>query len=63
MSFANFDELVEICWGMEEEQERLNMVKPIMERLNLMEVPIEDSKRWWEEAAKEILRERELFHV
>lgn len=65
MSFANFDEMNEICWGMAEEAERISKVKPMIERFDLIKDHIEDSNRWWEEVAKEILteKERELFHV
>jgi hypothetical protein len=65
VSFANFDEMNEICWGMAEEEELLTKVKLTAERLEFMTDQIADTNRWWEEVAKEILteKERELFHV
>ena len=65
VSFANFDEMNEICWGMAEEEELLTKVKPMIERLDLIQDQIADTNRWWEEVTKEIFteKERELFHV
>lgn len=64
MSFANFDELTEICCGMAE-VEVLRKARPMAERLDLMTNYMADPNRWWGEVAKEILKEkeREVLHV
>ncbi|MEY2194731.1 hypothetical protein AB7942_18605 [Neobacillus sp. BF23-41] len=64
MSLAHFDDIYEICCGMEEE-EPLRKVKLAKERLKLMKYRIPDDFRWWEEAIRESLneKEREVFYV
>ena len=67
MSFVHYDEIAEICCGMAEMEEVLSKVEPVLEPLKLMKDSYEDPNRWWEEVAKEILKEkerdRELLHV
>ena len=65
MSLAHFDDIYQICCGMEEE-ETLRKARFEYERLNLMKDRIpDDDFRWWEEAIRESLneKEREVFYV
>jgi hypothetical protein len=64
MSLAHFDDIYEICCGMEEE-EPLRKAKLANERLKLMKAHFPDDFRWWEEAIRESLneKEREVFYV
>ncbi|PEQ93960.1 hypothetical protein CN481_09990 [Bacillus sp. AFS006103] len=64
MSLAHFDDIYQICCGMEEE-ETLRKAKLANERLKLMENRNSDDFRWWEEAIRESLneKEREVFYV
>ncbi|SMQ72886.1 hypothetical protein SAMN05444673_2259 [Bacillus sp. OV166] len=64
MSLAHFDDIYQICCGMEEE-ETLRKEKLANERLKLMKDLILDDFRWWEEAIRESLNEeeREVFYV
>ncbi|WP_318509227.1 hypothetical protein [Bacillus sp. T3] len=61
MSFAHFDELLEICWGMAEEKENQMMIKPVIEQLDFLQNY--DPNHFWEKEEKEIVKERELMHV
>ncbi|WP_041580780.1 hypothetical protein [Bacillus sp. 1NLA3E] len=65
MSFVHFDEIAEICCGMAEAEEVLNGGEPVIERLEFMKDYHADSNRWWEEVAKEIIKEkeREILYV
>ena len=65
MSLAHFDEIYEICCGMIEEEEALMKAKHVNERLDLMKDRIPDGYRWWEEAIRVSLneKEREGFYV
>ncbi|MEY2194715.1 hypothetical protein AB7942_18520 [Neobacillus sp. BF23-41] len=64
MSLAYFDDIYQICCGMEEE-ETLRKAKLANERLKLMKDRIPDDSRRWEEAIRESLNEeeREVFYV
>jgi hypothetical protein len=64
MSLAHFDDIYEICCGMEEEG-ALRKAKLVNERLKLLQDRIPDDFRWWEEAIRESLneKEREVFYV
>ncbi|WP_026565433.1 hypothetical protein [Bacillus sp. UNC41MFS5] len=65
MSLAHFDDIIEICYGMMEEEETLTKAKHVNERLDLMKNRIPEDHRWWEEAIRENLneKEREVFYV
>ncbi|WP_144548374.1 hypothetical protein [Bacillus sp. X1(2014)] len=65
MSLAHFDDIYEICCGMMEEEETLIKAKHVNERLNLMKNRNSEGHRWWEEAMRESLneKEREVFYV
>ncbi|MGF6950925.1 hypothetical protein QF028_003430 [Neobacillus sp. B4I6] len=64
MSLAHFDDIYQICCGMEVE-ETLRKAKLSNERLNLMKAHFPNDFRWWEEAIRESLneKEREVFYV
>lgn len=51
MSFANFDEIYEICCEMARKDSSEDSIKHIP--------PLKDNDKWWEKAAKEILHEKE----
>lgn len=65
MSLAHFDDINEICCGMMEEEEVVIKAKHVNERLDLMKNRIPDGHRWWDEAIRESLneKEREVFYV
>ena len=67
MSLAHFDDIYAICCGMmdKEEEEAVIKERHVKERLDLMKDRIPDGHRWWEEAIKESLneKEREVFYV
>jgi len=65
MSLAHFDDIIEICCGMMEEEEMLIKSKHVNERLDFLKNRIPEDHRWWEEAIRENLnkKEREVFYV
>jgi len=65
MSLAHFDEIYEICCEMIDEEEVLVKVKPPIEPLDPKKAAIPENYRWWEEAVRESVneKERELVHV
>jgi hypothetical protein len=59
MSFAHFNEIYDICCGMMDE-EVLVKERVLFEKWDPMRETIPEPNRWWEEAIKEVHREKEL---
>ena len=67
MSFAQFDDFLEICcegiWEEEEIEEIEEMVK--VEKVEVRFERVPEGDKWWKEALKEVEKEKEkeLLHV